>query len=96
MTFEEHRDFRPIVDELIVYINDVRHSNQLKDDASLQNTKTLLQFGIAYDVQSVEYWQLVTELLEIVLPKTNDFETVCNLISLMNHQGFEATGRCRE
>ena len=90
MTFEEHRDFRPVVDELVVYINDVRHGNQLKDDASLENTKTLLQFGIAYDVESAEYWQLVTELLEIVLPMTSDFDTVCNLISLMNHQGIRS------
>ena len=50
MSFREHQDFHPVVDELVVYINEWRSENQLADSATLEHASTLLHFGIAYEV----------------------------------------------
>ena len=77
-----------MVEELIIYVNEWRTSNELDNSVSLEQARILGEFGSTYEVQDPNYWKLVTEMLEISLAKTDDFLTVANIATMMKHQGI--------
>ena len=50
MSFKEHEGFHPMIDELVIYVNEWRTTNQLDDSVSLEQARILGEFGASYEI----------------------------------------------
>lgn len=51
MSFGEHLDYQPVIEELAYYVAQWNKSNKAAD-ATLEQAKTLTQFGMQYDIRN--------------------------------------------
>ena len=56
MTFEEHQNYYPLIEELVFYAKHWSEQNSHLN-ATIDQALTLAKFGSAYDVQDHQYWR---------------------------------------
>ena len=71
MSYSEHQDYHPIVDELVFYVTQWYGDGEGKT-ATNREAQTLLTFGLAFEVDDSRYWRAVKHLAESSLAEVMD------------------------
>lgn len=83
MSFGEHLDYQPVIEELAYYVIQWRKQNA-PAEATLGQARTLLQFGMQYDIQNPQFWAVVLEIAEQNIgDNPQNFSEVIEFITLM-------------
>ena len=65
MSFSEHTDYHPIIDELVFYVTQW-HEQHRQDEEIVSNNQAqiLLTFGLAYEIEDAKFWRITKQLCE--------------------------------
>jgi len=88
MSFREHQDFHPIIDELVFYVSESKHLAGFT--TSFSQAVTLIKFGISYNITEVEFWSLAINQLEESIPektKVEEIDEVLEVVTIMKEHG---------
>lgn len=88
MSFTEHQEYHPIVDELVFYVTQW-HETAAEKAASNQEVQILLSFGLAFDVVDAKFWRIVKSLGEASLQAVKqDTLALMDTITYMKEAGI--------
>lgn len=88
MSFAEHQEYHPIVDELVFYVT--QWADQAADKkATNDQAQILLSFGLAYEVDDNRFWRIVKELCEQSLTEVSKkTDALMDTVTLMKEAGI--------
>ena len=88
MSFTEHQDYHPIIDELVFYVTQWNETASAKIATNFQ-AQTLLTFGLAFEVEDIKYWRIVKKLSEASLRQVkHDTLAIMDTITYMKEAGI--------
>ena len=87
MTFTEHQDYHPIIDELVFYVT--QWYDQASEKVSTNDeAQILLTFGLSFDIEDKKFWRIVKQLSEDSLKEVgSDTQALLDTITLMKQGG---------
>ena len=80
MTLQENQTYSIVADELAVLICDCQ-----TEQVGIEGACTLLQFGMAFEIQNQDFWKVVQDKVDAALAETDDAEAVCKILAMSNY-----------
>ena len=87
MTFTQHQDYHPIIDELVFYVTQW-HDQASEKVSTNDEAQILLSFGLSFDIEDKKFWRIVKQLSEDSLKEVgSDTQALLDTITLMKQGG---------
>lgn len=88
MSFTEHQEYHPLVDELVFYVTQW-HETAAAKTATNDQVQILLSFGLAFEVSDNKFWRIVKALGEKSLQEVKqDTIALMDTITYMKEAGI--------
>ena len=96
MSYSDHQDYHPIIDELVFYVTQW-YEQASEKKATNEEAQILLTFGLAFEVEDTKYWRIVKQLGEDSLKEVrSDTLALLDTISYMKEAGILSNKAMRE
>ena len=87
MSFTEHQDYHPLIDELVFYVTQW-HDQASEKVSTNDEAQILLTFGLAFDIEDKKFLRIVKQLAEDSLKEVrSDTQALLDTITLMKQAG---------
>ena len=62
LSYSEHLDFAPVTEEFAYYVASWSKNND-PSEATMDQAKTLIEFGMQYDIINKQFWKVIVDIV---------------------------------